>query len=206
MKRIQGVHKLTDNPYLNLYQLRATSRDGDEFPYYVASRRQDTADLKAVNKDNRADGVILYGVYGEKWDKVVLIRQYRYPAGDYVYEFPAGLVEPGEDTREAGIREMKEETGLAFTPIDGGVCSRPFFTTAGLTDESCAMLFGYCAGTPNNEGQEDTEDITVILADREECRRILAQEKVALMCAYMLMHFISSPGEPFRFLEKASAQ
>lgn len=206
MKRIQGVRKLTDNPYLNLYQLRATSRDGDEFPYYVASRRRDEADIKAVTKDNRADGVVIYGVYGENRDKVVLIRQYRYPAGGYVYEFPAGLVEPGEDIQEAGIREMKEETGLAFTPIDAGSYSRPFFTTVGLTDESCAMLFGYCQGSPSSEGQEETEDITVILADREECRRILAQEKVALMCAYMLMHFISSPGEPFQFLEKASAQ
>ena len=200
MRRIKNVKKLTNNPYLNLYELQATGRSGGEFPYYVASRRKNEGQIKAVTKDNRADGVILYGVYGENRDRVVLIRQYRYPVGDYVYEFPAGLVEQGEDLCAAGIREMKEETGLAFTPVPAGAFSRPFFTTAGLTDESCAMLFGYCEGIPTSAGQEDTEDIQVILADREECRRILEEEKVALMCAYMLMHFISSPDEPFRFL------
>ena len=30
----------------------------------------------------------------------------------YVYEFPAGLVEPGEEMAQAGIREIYEETGL----------------------------------------------------------------------------------------------
>lgn len=40
--------------------------------------------------------MIIYSVYGEKHDKVVLIRQYRYTIGGYIYEFPAGLVEPGK--------------------------------------------------------------------------------------------------------------
>ena len=130
----------------------------------------------------------------------MLIRQYRYPLGGYVYEFPAGLVEPGEDMLEAGIREMYEETGLQFTPVDAGSYSRPFFTTVGMTDESCGTVYGYCSGTPSNANQEGSEDIQVILADREECRRILKEENVAIMCAYMLMHFIASEGDPLAFL------
>ena len=102
---------------------------------------------------------------------------------------------------EAGIREMYEETGLTFTPKEGGACSRPFFTTIGMTDESCGTVYGYCSGTPNNFHQEASEDIQVILADREECRRILKEENVAIMCAYMLMHFIASEGDPLAFLD-----
>ena len=128
------------------------------------------------------------------------MRQFRYPVNGYVYEFPAGLVEPGEDMLEAGIREMYEETGLRFTPVDGGAYSRPFFTTVGMTDESCGTVFGYCSGEPSNSHQEGTEDIQVILADRDECRRILKEENVAIMCAYMLMHFIASEGDPLAFL------
>ena len=131
----------------------------------------------------------------------MLIRQYRYPVGGYVYEFPAGLVEEGEDFHAAGIREMYEETGLTFTPVDAGFRSRPFFTTVGMTDESCGMIFGYCTGEPTSCHQEDSEEIQVVLADRTEAKRILEEENVALMCAYMLMHFIASEGDPLAFIK-----
>ena len=198
MARINGIKKLTDNRYLNLYEQDATFRDGSQASYYVASRRKNIDSLKAITHDNHPDGVILYGVYGENKDRVVLVRQYRYPVDGYVYEFPAGLVESGEDMLEAGIREMYEETGLQFTPVQ---TARPFFTSIGMTDESCGTVFGYCCGEPSTAHQEGSEDIQVVLADREECRRILKEENVAIMCAYMLMHFIASEGDPLEFLE-----
>ena len=200
MERIKGIKKLTDNKFLNLYEQDAVFRDGSSAPYYVASRRKSVNTLKSVTHDNHPDGVILYGVYGADKDKVVLIRQYRYPVDGYVYEFPAGLVEPGEDMLDAGIREMFEETGLNFTPVDGGSFSRPFFTTVGMTDESCGTVYGYCSGEPSVAHQEGSEDIQVVLADRAECKRILKEENVAIMCAYMLMHFIASEGDPLAFL------
>ena len=45
------------------------------------------------------------------------------------------------------------------------------------------------------------EEIEVILADREEVKRILKEENVAIMTAYMLMHFLEDK-EPFGFLNK----
>lgn len=202
MDRIHAIHPQTNNRFLNLYEMEARGRDGQEFPYYVASRAKDIRHLKAVTGQNRPDGVILYGVWGENRDRVVLVRQFRYPLGGYVYEFPAGLVEPGEALVAAGVREMYEETGLKMRPVENPAYMRPFFTTVGMTDESCGTVFGYCEGTPTNQHQEAAEDIQVILADREECRRILREENVAIMCAYMLMHFIASPGDPLAFLNE----
>ncbi len=202
MAEVKSVKKLTDNRFLNLYQLEAVHRDGAVKDYFMASRIRQPEGIKAVTHENTPNGVILYGVYGEKKDKVVLVRQYRYPIGDYIYEFPAGLVEPGEDLLHAGIREMYEETGLTFHPLEGGSYMRPFFTTVGMTDESCGTVFGYCEGQPTNEHQEASEDIQVVLADREECKRILKEENVAIMCAYMLMHFIAGEGDPLAFLQK----
>ena len=201
MSRIGRIEKKTDNAHLNFYQLEAEHRDGRISPYYMASRAKDIAHLKSVTCKYAPDGVILYGVYGPEKDKLVLIRQYRYPLGGYVYEFPAGLIEDGEDMLSAGIREMYEETGLSFQPRESGSYSRPFFTTVGMTDESCSMVFGYCSGTPTNAHQEASEEIQVVLADRAECRRILKEENVAVMCAYMMMHFIAAPGDPLDFLE-----
>ena len=201
MDRIGKIIQKTHNRFLNFYEMEAIHRDGRISPYYVSSRAVNTDGLMAVTGVNKADGVILYGVYGEEKDKVVLIRQYRYPLGGYVYEFPAGLVEDGEDMLQAAAREMYEETGLTFTPKEGGACCRPFFTTVGMTDESCGTVYGYCSGTPTADHQEASEDIQVVIADREECRRILREENVAIMCAYMLMHFIASQGDPLSFLD-----
>lgn len=200
MAESKNFRKLAGTRFLSLYEMDAVRRDGSVFPYYMASRNSDPATLKAATHENKPDGVILYGVWGENKDHVVLIRQFRYPLGGYIYEFPAGLVEKGEDMFQAGIREMYEETGLQFTPKDGGCYSKPFFTTIGMTDESCGTVFGYCSGQPNNLHQESSEDIQVVIADRNECRRILKEENVAIMCAYMLMHFIASEGDPLAFL------
>ena len=183
MDRIRKVVKQTDNRFLNMYELEVAHRDGKTSPYYMASRKEDPAKIKAVTKDNNPNGVIMYGIYGEQKDKVALVRQYRYPIGSYVYEFPAGLVEPGENLIEAGVREMYEETGLTFSPVEAGCYMKPFFTTVGMTDESCGTVFGYCSGQPTNSHQESSEDIQVIIADRDECRRILKEENVAIMCA-----------------------
>ena len=202
MSNVQNIQQKTHNRFLNYYELEAVHRDGSISPYYMTSRAKDASQLKAVTHQNRPDGVIIYGVYGEEQDWVVLIRQYRYPLGDYVYEFPAGLVEEGEEMGAAGVREMYEETGLTFTPVDAGCYSRPFFTTVGMTDESCGMVFGYCSGTPTSIHEEASEEIQVILADRGEAKRILREENVAIMCAYMLMHFIASEGDPLAFIKE----
>lgn len=203
MSSVGKIQKRTDNRFLNLYELEAIHRDGRATPYYMASRNPNPETLKAVTHHNKPDGVILYGVYGPEKDRVVLIRQYRYPIGGFVYEFPAGLVEPGEDLLQSGIREMFEETGLTFTPVEAGNRSKPFFMSVGMTDESCGTVFGYCSGEPTNCHQEASEEIQVVIADRTECRRILREENVALPCAYMLMHFIATKGDPLDFLEEA---
>ena len=200
MSNVGKIEKKIGNRFLNFYELEAIRRDGKTMPYYMVSRNPDSESLKAVTHHNRPDGVILFGVYGEQKDKVVLIRQYRYPIGGYVYELPAGLVEAGEDLLASGIREMYEETGLNFAPVDAGCYSKPFFMTVGMTDESCGTVFGYCSGQPTNANQEASEEIQVVIADRAECRRILQEENVALPCAFLLMHFIATEGDPLAFL------
>lgn len=200
MGKIDRVVQLTQKPYLNLYGLDITDKKGKKGNYYVASRAGTVDDLKLSTGKNTPDGVIIYSIYGEKRDRVVLVRQYRYPIGGYIYEFPAGLVEPGEDPHIAGIRELKEETGLdlALLQVDA-MYEKPGFTTVGMTDESCATIYGYASGEVTGKGQEDSEEIEIVLADRREVERILKEERVAIMCAYMLMHFLHDE-DPFAFL------
>ena len=97
---------------------------------------------------------------------------------------------------------MYEETGLKFTPLKvDPAFEKPYFTTVGMTDESCATVYGYAEGEISKAAQEDSEEIEVVLADREEVKRILREENVAIMCAYQLMHFLRDE-ESFAFLKE----
>jgi ADP-ribose pyrophosphatase len=64
--------------------------------------------------------------------QVLLVRQYRYAAGGWLLEVPAGKLDPGEPPESCAVREVEEETGYrpgALEPL-GWV-----WTTPGFTDE-----------------------------------------------------------------------
>ena len=200
--RVLSVEKKTDNRFLNMYDIQYENKVGGQGIYHMASRASSIDTLKMNTRVNRPDGVIIYALYGPRRDKVVMVRQYRFSIDDYVYEFPAGLVDAVETYAEAGARELKEETGLDFTPVKANeMFSKPLFTTIGMTDESCATVYGYASGNISKAGLEDNEDLEVVLADRKEVRRILQEEHVSINCGYLLMHFLCHTAEdPFYFL------
>ena len=198
---VGSIKQVTNNRFLNYYELEAIRRDGGSFPYYMASRAGTAEDLFMNRPRKGPDGVTIFCVHKDL-DRVVLVRQFRYAVGQYVYEFPAGLVEENEDFHQAAIREVAEETGLTLEPLNvDPAFERPFFMTDGMTDERCAMVYGYCTGEAGTEGLEATESLQVVLADRAEIRRILSEEQVAVSCAYMLMHCLHGE-DPFSFLRQ----
>ena len=163
-----------------MYDLQYENKVGGHGVYHIASRAMSMEELKMKTRENKPDGVIIYSLYGEKKDHVVLVRQYRFSIDDFVYEFPAGLVDKGEDPAQAG---------------------KPLFSSIGMTDESVATVYGCSTGQVSREGLEDNEEIEVVLADRTEVRRILKEEKLSINCAYLLMHFLHHTEEdPFYFL------
>lgn len=64
--------------------------------------------------------------------QLLLIKQYRYAADQYLYEVPAGRLDPGEDPRDCAVRELREETGCSANGIE---YLFTMFTTPGFTDE-----------------------------------------------------------------------
>lgn len=202
MKKYTNIHKLSDNKFLNLFKLDALTDSGRPFDYFFVSRRK-AENVKLLTRDSAAEGVVIYPVLRDDPEKIVMIRQYRYPLDDYLYELPAGLIDEGETPDAAAVREMKEETGLDFEVYAGGDAAyrRPFFMGAGFTDESCNAVFGYASGTISRDDMEDTESIQVLIVDKEEARRILREEKVSIRAAYLLMNFLyAEKNAPFAFL------
>ena len=106
MKKIIDVEKLTDKKYLNLFELVYETEKGEK-RYEIASRKN-IPDV--VSKTNKPDAVRIIPYFYDKNKnlKVVLIREFRYPINDYVYAVPAGLIDEGENPKQAVERELKE--------------------------------------------------------------------------------------------------
>jgi len=76
-------------------------------------------------------------------EKIVLVRQFRYPLETYLFELPAGKLEKGEDPLLCATRELTEETGyraekivkLSAIPTAPGFCSEilHIYLATGLT-------------------------------------------------------------------------
>ncbi len=70
---------------------------------------------------------------------VVLIRQFRHAAGGFIYEIPAGKLNPGEDPRDCATRELEEEIGYKPGRLDR---LSSIFTAPGFTDEVIHVYLG----------------------------------------------------------------
>lgn len=64
--------------------------------------------------------------------KMLVVDQFRQPMGRCEIEIPAGKLEPGEDPKEAAIRELREETGYRCGEIR---LLQSFYTSPGFADE-----------------------------------------------------------------------
>jgi len=105
-------------------------------------------------------------------NKMVIIREFRVPLDDYEYGFPAGLVDNGESVEQAARRELMEETGLTVSRFIK--VSPPIYSSAGMTDESVAMVYVECEGEPSNSANTDSELIEIQFISSNEAMDLLS--------------------------------
>lgn len=181
--KLLNIQKETNNEYLNLYRLELINKVGNHKDYYLASRR-DKEELACVTRNhNICDGVLILPITKE--DEVVLIKQYRPAIGDFIYELPAGLIDKGEEIEEAAKRELYEETGLRC--LSSELILKPSYVSAGLTDESIAVVKMLVEGEPNTDNLEEDEEIEVIKIKFNELKDFISKNNVAAKEALILM-------------------
>jgi len=71
--------------------------------------------------------------------RVVLIRQLRHATGGFIYEIPAGKLDPQEDPRDCATRELEEESGYCAGHLE---LLTSIWTAPGFTDEVIHIFLG----------------------------------------------------------------
>jgi len=108
---------------------------------------------------------------------ILLIRQFRYPTGEFLLEFPAGKLDvEGEVPRGAIERELWEETGYEssdWIELDY------IYTAPGFCDERiyCYIAKG-CTLAEKKPGQVDDEDIALMIVSPAELRELVKTHQI----------------------------
>lgn len=156
MITVQKPNKITDLKWLNLFTVDYTTANGKQGVWTFASRKKEPQ----INQPLVADAVVIIPLLKDgRKKRLVTIKEFRIPLGDYEYGFPAGLYDHNETAEDVAKRELKEETGLDVTNVlyVGPAC----VSSAGLSDESVVYVVCECTGKINTNGNEDSEDIIV---------------------------------------------
>jgi ADP-ribose pyrophosphatase len=105
---------------------------------------------------------------------ILLVKQFRRPAGKELLEIPAGGIDPGEDTETAVIREMQEETGYRPQKLErlGGFYSSPGFCTEYLHVYLATDL------VPGRLYAEDTEAIELVRMPPDDIIKLITSGKI----------------------------
>jgi ADP-ribose pyrophosphatase len=130
-----------------------------ETPWYTGgydSVEQPDGSEKRYYWAELAPATVVVGVAG---DEVVMVEQYRPPIRETHLELPAGIVEPGEGYAEAGLRELREETGYA---ADDATVLAAYWTATGVLRHRRGIVFADGL-TPTDAGPErDTNEFLTV--------------------------------------------
>ena len=143
----ENVKPLFDSKFIKVFDLQY-----EEGKHYYDATRRSLDRIAAVKSEEEfrtmlpdaVTCVVILNIKDEE-PKLLLSKEYRYPAGQFLLSPPAGLLDPEDAGTEnpiltAAKRELKEETGLTITEKDSLFVINPLlFSSPGMTDESNAL-------------------------------------------------------------------
>ena len=124
-------------------------------------------ELMALEIIRHPGGAVIVAVDNE--ERICVVRQFRHAAGGWIWELPAGILDPGESPESTARRELKEEAGCT---AEQWVSLGSMFTSPGFSDE---VLHAYLARSlqKGSATPEEHEFIEVHWLTREQVTNMI---------------------------------
>jgi 8-oxo-dGTP pyrophosphatase MutT (NUDIX family) len=151
--KIIKKYKVYNGQYSNFFITEFEDKHGNIKKWEYLERSKDT---KAV----------VINAYHK--DKIILVKQFRYPINMYSIEFPAGLIDDGETPESTAVRELLEETGYRgeITSVSPQLC-----TSAGITSEIIYSVQMTVTSERTAQQLESAEEIEVLEFSRNNFKK-----------------------------------
>ncbi|MCR5101977.1 MAG: NUDIX hydrolase [Butyrivibrio sp.] len=141
--KFEGIEKVSTGKFITRYDLHYKTVDNKDKIYEMISRNSDIKTIQDINNP-KPDAVVLI-IEDETHEHILINKEFRMAAGCWVYNFPAGLIDPGETPEIAAKRELQEETGLEMISIDDFIGES--YSAIGFSNEKNVCVVGTARGT-----------------------------------------------------------
>ncbi len=171
------VKKLHEGKFISRYDAQYRLNDGTDKKYEFISRKKNIETLKDMHADS-PDAVVIIAT-DESGEHILVNREYRMAVGEWVYNLPAGIIEPGEDPDSAAVRELKEETGLDLCEIEDHLPLS--YSAVGFSNESNVCVIGKARGEFAKSTSAE-EEIVPGWYDKKQIKQMLNEHRFTARC------------------------
>lgn len=172
--KYQGIRKIHEGQFITRYDVDYVTAQGHPKTYEIISRNRDIQSLEALQ--NKVPDSVVMILTDESGERILVNREYRMAMAQWIYNFPAGLIDPGETPEQSAKRELWEETGLSLVRIDDVLDNS--YSAVGFSNERNICVFGVAAGE-FRESTSDAEEIVPGWYTKEQMRELLRAESFA---------------------------
>lgn len=172
--KFKGIEKHEEGRFITRYNLGYETEDGKEKIYEIISRKKNLDSFEELHGE-KPDAVVVIAT-SEDGEKILVNKEYRMAVGDWVYNFPAGLIDAGEEPQESARRELWEETGLELYEINDII--GPSYSAVGFSNEINVCVVGKARGVFGKSTSAE-EEIVPGWYTKAEMRELLKKYRFA---------------------------
>ena len=170
----QGIRKVHEGRFITRYDVDYITAEGNPKTYEMISRNGNIQTLEDLQ--NKTPNAVVMILTDESGERILVNREYRMAMAQWIYNFPAGLIDPGESPEESTRRELWEETGLRLVRIDDVLDNS--YSAVGFSNERNVCVFGVAEGE-FRKSTSDAEEIVPGWYTKEEIKQLLRTEPFA---------------------------